>query len=248
MVSVPRTPPADDIRRAVPTAGALLHKEGVLVGFAPPGICRGVTPAPEGLEAAVDEQCQTLMIGLEKAASIRGYRVLDWNLLRVDPYRTASERDIDVLFIVDDLTIRAKQADRFEIAEISFSEQKSATRREKYPLDNALAVGARCKSIFSEREKAMTVSTGEVTGVTAALKMVDVQNGISQWYYRHSEELERPSAPETTRNDLYYLSRGTKKRGISKLVVGTIFTGIGIASAVVGAQLYQDGTSSCFAM
>ncbi len=244
MVLKPDTPPpADVVERTMPDAGALLHKGDLFIGFVPPPLCRNSASAGGGPSAGDDLRCQTLMAALETTAGDRGYRVLNWVQLLGDPYRTAADRNVDLLFVVEELAVHRQSGGKYEISDIKFAELKDADTKEPYRMANALAVGARCKSEFSELNKPTKAEESRVLGVTITLKMVSVRDGVSQWFYRHSAAHETKEIPEKKEADLFYISRGQKKRGISKIVVGTVFTGIGIATAVVGSRLNRYGTS-----
>jgi hypothetical protein len=237
------SPPTDTFQKTVQNAGEILHKDGLFVGFVPPAPCRAGTASPGTIAAIHESQCQLLMTALEKAASDRGYRVLNWNQLQGDPYRAASEKNVDLLFVMEELSIRTPSSEPYEIAAVRFSELKSDSYREPYHMRNSLAVEARCKAEFAHQTRKMKSDTGEVTGMTMSVKLVSAQDGVSQWSYRHSVDREKKAALEKTEKDLYYAAQGHKTRGVGKIVMAGVFAGIGIASAVVGARLYEGGTS-----
>jgi hypothetical protein len=80
-----------------------------------------------------------------------------------------------------------------------------------------------------------------MTGATLSLKMISVEDGSAQWFYRHSVENEAVGDTQTV--DYYYHSEGTKITKGDKIAWGLAVTSIGVASAVIGARLNEHGDS-----
>ena len=103
---VPEQPP-DDIREEVSAAGEILKNGTATVGFFPSNNCRKATaPTTQatGLQTLTPE-CAMLLPILEEQAEEQGYNVVRWTRFGTNPWIAAKEMNLDVLFIVDDVTL-----------------------------------------------------------------------------------------------------------------------------------------------
>ncbi len=222
----------------------ILAKDNLTVGFIPPQSCLETGPSSSNQMRLNEIRCQSLVSQLEKTAATQGYNVIDWKLIHTDPYRSAVERKIDLLFMVEEFIADTKQGKKFIVTDLEYSEQQSAAKVKPYSDNNDRNLNKRCKAVFESRKQSPIDEKGEIASMGFSAKMILVENGLSQWFYRRTISLDAEDiAPEKQINHVYYLSRGAKERGISKIVTGSVFIVLGLASSIAGSQVREKGTS-----
>ena len=230
-------PTEDEVRKASPLAGNLLRSGRATAAFIAPPWC----DASGGERSDMRQRaCLALVGDLERKAAVAGYRIVDRRRLQPNLYEAAAREGVDVLFIIDELSVRTAATEQLDVSRFDFSEQTSASTRSPVNLQNPSIVNARCEAALKARKRRTTIQD-DVTGIAMSVKMVSVSDGAAAWFYRRGVRDE--GAGEIDSNAFYYLSEGTKKTKPKKLVGGILSLSIGIATVASGTYMNQNGTS-----
>jgi hypothetical protein len=236
---------ADDVREVADTASSLLRQGEATVGFYPPDQCKTTSATQPGtttVEGFITTDCGVLMSSLEKAAALEGYSVVDWKTLRdahKSPRDAAIEVGADVLFVIDELSVNERRPDQFKVTDIGFYEQKSLAERAPITVKDVQATGMLCKQIIDQQ--AAAAGPTNVDSATLAIKMVGVQTGRAQWFYRRTVGDAQAADAEVV--DLYYEAPGTRRNGKAALVGGIVLATLGVGLIAAGAVVNERADS-----
>ena len=228
------------IEKVAPTAGNLLEGGKATIAFLPPNWCEGGETDAKRHSETERNICLSFVSDMEKRAAVHGFTVVDWRLFKQNPHEEAKRQQLDALFIIEDLQVKDASTDITQVREITFSNQVSKSRREPLKPDNEASVRSRCRAALAARERYRR-KTDDITNMTVAIKMVSPRDGTAKWFYRHS--VDDDNRPTKTTIDDYYLSEGSKKTKVGRLVSGVLFSSIGISGIVAGSQLNKNGDS-----
>lgn len=182
----------------------------------------------------IQVDCGVLMSALEMAAATEGYSVVDWNQLKgpPSPRQHAIDQKVDVLFVVDELSVNARRPDQYST--ITFSQQISPQERAPVSLPDVTLVGDRCK-------QQLTAPGGNsaIESATLALKMVSVVDGHAQWFYRRTV-VPREQPPVT--RDLFFSAAPVKKSGRGLIIAGAVLTAVGATALGLGISMVKDSS------
>ncbi len=157
-------------------------KAAVSLAFNPPDACSDVKAAGAGateVNNVMRLQCGVLMTELEAAATRAGFSVLSWQTLRggraID---YAREKNVDILFEVNDLSFDIPVQDLYSVTNMAFTERPAAGGAQR-PLvvPDTMTTARRCQ------EQYWKAATPAQT-VTLDVKMVSVSDGRVRWTYR----------------------------------------------------------------
>lgn len=157
-------------------------KQATSLAFNPPDACSDVKAAGAGASEVGNVmrlQCGVLMTELEAAATRAGFSVLSWQTLRggraID---YAREKNVDLLFEVNDLSFDLPVQDLYSVSNVAFFEAKAEGGvRQPLVVPDAMGTARRCQ------EQYWKAATPAQT-VTLDVKLVSVNDGRVRWTYR----------------------------------------------------------------
>lgn len=236
-----QTQQPDEIREETAAPGEILKNGTATVGFFPGNGCQSAASptAPPAVANGVTAECAILLPILERKATEAGYTVVPWSRFGTNPWIAAKAMSIEVLFVVEGVTIQWSTPESYRISALAFAEQKDASRQETIEMGNVETVAQRCRSTF-ELYFPMDNLPAKVEGVTVDIQMLAAEDGSTQWQFKKSKRTPE-QAPSV--NTLYFQSTGTKKRGLGGGIVGAIFTAMGVGAVAAGSVYNVKGTT-----
>lgn len=211
--------PAPEARDIVKTATSL--------AFNPPDACSDVKAAGAGateVNNVMRLQCGVLMTELEAAATRAGFSVLSWQTLRggraID---YAREKNVDILFEVNDLSFDIPVQDLYSVTNMAFTESPAAGGAQR-PLvvPDAMGTARRCQ------EQYWKAATPAQT-VTLDVKMVSVNDGRVRWTYRDTMSDDLGQKLQVRRSWMAQPEQG----GSGLLTLSAVGVGAGLAFILI---------------
>ena len=232
--------PKLDTQKLDQAAGNLLSYGKAVIAFVPPQWCIQGTPDDSEKRLFSRSQCLSLIEVLENKTRESGYTVVNSKKFHIDPRSVAKQEKVDVLFIIDDLTIHSTK--KTDVKDPQFAIQSSLAERSNANIvkEHLSAITNRCTTSFRAYHKSSRPFSDTITGVTLSMKMVSGKDMSSKWYFSDTITLPHDASSNP---ELYYLSAGKKEQAIGRLIAGTLLTGLGITAVVVGKRMNDHGES-----